>query len=158
MLSFIISYCQGGVSMKSDTLAELMFELIPLMDHTFVRPVDIEFRTTATITQVNILSSLRGGDMTMKELSEYMTISKQQMTLLVDKLVRKGFVARKACPDDWRFIIITITQAGMELLDSVYAFSMSILNQRTQAMSPEDRKTLAQAAMQLVSVLKKYDY
>ena len=49
-----------------------MFELIPLMDHTFVRPVDIEFRTTATITQVNILSSLRGGDMTMKELSEYM--------------------------------------------------------------------------------------
>lgn len=144
--------------MKSETLAELMFALIPLMDHTFVRPVDIEFRTTATLTQVNILSTLREKDMTMKELSEYMTISKQQMTLLIDKLVRKGFVARKACPDDRRIIIITITQGGRDLLDSIHEFSLSVLDQRTKSMSKEDRELLSQAARQLLSILTKYGY
>ena len=144
--------------MKSETLAELMFALIPLMDHTFVRPVDIEFRTTATLTQVNILSTLREKDMTMKELSEYMTISKQQMTLLIDKLVRKGFVARKACPDDRRIIIITITQGGRDLLDSIHDFALSVLDQRTKSMSKEDRELLSQAARQLLSILTKYGY
>jgi DNA-binding MarR family transcriptional regulator len=144
--------------MKSDTLAKLMFELIPLMDHTFVRPVDIKFRTTATLTQVNILSGLREKDMTMKELSEYMTISKQQMTPLIDKLVKKGFVTRKSDPDDRRMVIITLTQDGIDLLDSIHDYALSILDHRTKSMTPVDRKQLSLAATQLLSILKKYNY
>jgi MarR family 2-MHQ and catechol resistance regulon transcriptional repressor len=144
--------------MKSENLPELMFKLIPLIDHTFVRPVDIEFRTTVTLTQVNILSSLWDKDMTMKEISEYMTTSKQQMTLLIEKLVKKGFVIRKTSPDDRRIIIIEITQAGLDLLDSIHAFSLSILDQRTKSMSMEDRKMLESAATQLLFILEKYGY
>lgn len=142
--------------MHLTALSELIFELIPLLDHEFVKPVDIKFRSTISQTQVNILAALRKHDMTMKELSESMTISKQQMTILVDKLVNKKYTIRKTSAEDRRIIIIAITPAGLELLEKLRSFTLSILKEKMNTMSHDDQEAIAQAASQLHRVLTKY--
>lgn len=142
--------------MHLTALSELIFELIPLLDHEFVKPVDIKFRSTISQTQVNILAALRKHDMTMKELSESMTISKQQMTILIDKLVNKKYTIRKTSAEDRRIIIIAITPAGLELLEKLRSFTLSILKEKMNTMSHDDQEAIAQAASQLHRVLTKY--
>ena len=142
--------------MHLTALSELIFELIPLLDHEFVKPVDIKFRSTISQTQVNILAALRKHDMTMKELSESMTISKQQMTILVDKLVNKKYTIRKTSAEDRRIIIIAITPAGLELLEKLRSFTLSILKEKMNTMNHDDQEAIAQAASQLHRVLTKY--
>jgi DNA-binding MarR family transcriptional regulator len=142
--------------MHLTALSELIFELIPLLDHEFVKPVDIAFRSTISQTQVNILAALKKQDMTMKELSESMTISKQQMTILVDKLVNKKYTIRKTSAEDRRIIIIAITPAGLELLEKLRSFTLSILEEKMNTMSHDDQEAIAQAASQLHRVLTKY--
>ncbi|MCH4179672.1 MAG: MarR family transcriptional regulator [Megasphaera sp.] len=142
--------------MHLTALSELIFELIPLLDHEFVKPVDIKFRSTISQTQVNILAALKKHDMTMKELSESMTISKQQMTILVDKLVNKKYTIRKTSAEDRRIIIIAITPAGLELLEKLRSFTLSILKEKMNTMNHDDQEAIAQAASQLHRVLTKY--
>jgi DNA-binding MarR family transcriptional regulator len=142
--------------MKLIKLAELMFDLIPLMDYKFVRPVDIKFRSSITQAQMHILSDLQKNDMTMKELAENMMVSKQQMTIIIDKLVKNHYVIRKTAPEDRRVIVIAITQNAIDLLSSIKAFSLNILKIQMNVMNKEDQEILANAALQLHSVISKY--
>lgn len=52
----------------------------------------------------------------MSELAERLLLSRSGLTRRVDGLVREGWVARKACPDDRRGSLAQLTDLGFEVL------------------------------------------
>ncbi len=82
----------------------------------FLKDVDI------TTQQYNVLRILRGQHPSicnLKLIKERMLDRMSDASRIIDKLVLKGFVERKTCPDDRRNVNLLISKQGLELLQSL---------------------------------------
>ncbi len=75
-----------------------------------------------TSTQFNILRILRGQHpkpASINLLKERMLEKMSDVSRLVDRLMKKGWVDRQICPEDRRRAEVIITQEGLELLSKL---------------------------------------
>jgi DNA-binding MarR family transcriptional regulator len=72
-----------------------------------------------TSTQYRILHHLHQGRSIQSDLAFRLAVSKQSVTRLVDTLVEKRYLTRRADPDDRRRVIHTITAKGERALTRV---------------------------------------
>lgn len=75
-----------------------------------------------TEAQFNILRILRGqypNPSSINLLKERMLDKMSDASRLVDRLLQKGLVDRKICPDDRRRVEVVITEKGLELLNEI---------------------------------------
>ncbi len=82
-----------------------------------LRPHDL------THAQFNILKILNGSHpvpLSANDIKERMIFKNPDVTRLIDRLVKKGFVVRAICADNRRKVDISISQLGMELLDDLF--------------------------------------
>ena len=81
-----------------------------------LKPYDI------SLQQFNVLRILRGQKgkpANLSTLNDRMVTKASNTTRLVDKLLKKELVNRSTCPSNRRKIEITITEAGLSLLDEL---------------------------------------
>ena len=82
------------------------------------------FFKTYSITnqQFNVLRILKGQHpkpCTAKYIKEVMIFKAPDLTRLLDRLIEKGFVVRKACKQNRRELDINITKSGIDLLEQL---------------------------------------
>lgn len=73
-----------------------------------------------TLIQFHILRHVCHGIDSIGELAEKQQISRPAISQAVDLLVEKGLAERRRAEDDRRYVHIDLTEAGSELLDSVF--------------------------------------
>ncbi|NMB60867.1 MAG: winged helix-turn-helix transcriptional regulator [Chloroflexi bacterium] len=73
-----------------------------------------------TLIQFHILRHVCHGIDSVGELAEKQQISRPAISQAVDLLVEKGLVERRRAKDDRRYVHIDLTEAGSELLNSVF--------------------------------------
>lgn len=93
--------------------AASFIEGIRLISQTF-------FHKSSLLIPINQFSVLKlletEKSLTMSEIGEHLHLVKQQMTPLIDKLVRMGYVKRQDRPNDRRFIDIILTEEGLRFI------------------------------------------
>ena len=141
--------------MDNVNIQETMFNLISLLDQKFVRPMDQQFRTIISPLQVDVLALLTKKDATMTELSNKMFISKQQMTPIINKLVTKNLVQRTYVNDDRRLIRISITPAGLQLLENIKENALKIIADKLMNLDDNDKLCLSQTLADLHRIIHK---
>lgn len=73
-----------------------------------------------TAEQFHVLKNLGGeGEVVQTRLCELVMKSPANMTRILDRLEKKGVVARRANPEDRRSILVSLTVAGSTLLATV---------------------------------------
>jgi DNA-binding MarR family transcriptional regulator len=73
-----------------------------------------------TFSQYSVLLALsRAGPMQMNRLSEHMLVAPANVTGLVDRLGKKGYVRRKRDPKDHRLYVIEPTENGTRIFKSI---------------------------------------
>jgi len=95
--------------------------------------------------QFNILRILRGmypKPVTVKLLTERMIDKMSNASRLVEKLKQKGYVERKACPDDRRRVDIVITEQGMKVINEASAVVDQALRENMQSITTEEAMAL----------------
>jgi len=137
--------------------AEMLFNVIPLLDRHFVRSVDQQFRSVLTAMQVNVMVILTKKKATMTELSNEMLMSKQQMTPIIDKLVSQSFVKREYDNIDRRIIRIGVTQSGLDILAEIKEKVLGVLNDKLKDLDDNDLLCLNHALSDLFKVINKID-
>ncbi len=73
-----------------------------------------------THVQYNILRILRGvhpGPLYVGEVKNRLLFTNSDITRLLDRLIKKELVERKTCPENRRRIEVSITKAGLDLLE-----------------------------------------
>lgn len=102
-----------------------------------------------SIQQYNILRILRGmrpEPATVKILIERMIDKNSNASRLVDKLLKKGLLERNACSKDRRRVDVRITEAGLEMVETLSA----LLEQNNELVQLTDEE-----ALQLSDLLDK---
>lgn len=86
----------------------------------------------------------QGGDgsLSPSALAKDMMLSTSAMTNRLDRLEKRGLIARQTDPDDRRGLIIVLTAAGYALADSLVASHVATEERMLEALSAEEREQL----------------
>ncbi|MZD03886.1 MarR family transcriptional regulator [Streptomyces sp. SID5785] len=100
-----------------------------------------------TPTQRTVMARLdREGPATTAALARAEYVRPQSMRLTVGALEERGFVSRAPDPDDGRQSVVSVTDAGREVLASVRAAKQSWLARTLDSeLDAAERRTLAEA-------------
>ena len=96
-------------------------------------------------TQYNVLRILRGaGDDGLKcsEIGERMVTRDPDITRLLDRLEKQGWIERRRSTTDRRVVTTTITASGLALLNGLDAPIRELLDQMLGRLGPAKLQTL----------------
>lgn len=82
-------------------------------------------------------------DMTMTEFASAMNISRSTATVFVDRMAKKGLVARAASKENRRTVILRLTAKGKTAVRKHEKLKQAAFEKVFAVLSPSDRKNLA---------------
>ncbi len=99
---------------------------------------------TVTLTQVRALVIIASrGPMHLTALADDMGVHPSNATRTCDRLVAAGLLDRRDNPADRRHLLLTLTDAGRELVDAVMDRRRAAIGQILHQIGPDDRAQLA---------------
>jgi DNA-binding MarR family transcriptional regulator len=100
-----------------------------------------------SLSQLSALATLaKEGAMTPGALASRERVRPPSMTRVIAALAELGFVARTPHPDDGRQVLVSVSRAGVDLIEAERKASQEWLKQRLERLDPGQRKTLVVAA------------
>jgi DNA-binding MarR family transcriptional regulator len=96
-------------------------------------------------TEGEVLGILRGGPRRITELAELEGLAQPTMTLLVKRLEERGWVAREGLPADGRVVMVSITEAGLDVFEQFRALFAAALRSDLEALSDDQLADLLAA-------------
>lgn len=75
------------------------------------------------------------------------------MTRVIASLVDLGFIDRTAHPDDRRQVLVSVSPAGLDLIEAERKASREWLQQRLAELTAEQRQTLLEAADLMLAIV-----
>ena len=119
-------------------------------------------RTTATrdlsLTTAATLATLdRDGPQRLSELALHEGVTQPSMTALVSRLERDGLAARGADPSDGRAVVVSLTDAGREVLTARRSRRAARLAALLDRLGPDDRAAVEAAAGALTRLTAAVD-
>lgn len=135
-------------------IAENFSYLLALIHQKFIQPLSIPL----PLNQFGTLLCLRNNGMqTIGELSMRLKISKQQMSPIIDKLHKLGYIEREQDTSDRRNVNITLTQEGFDLLSSHNDNIVDLFEEKLMTIPDKaDLEELKQAQIALQRLINKY--
>src|SRR5271163_4482953 len=100
-----------------------------------------------SLSQLSALATLTNeGPMTPGALAIRERVRPPSMTRVIASLADEGFVDRAPHPDDGRQVLVSVSDAGAELLEAERRASQEWLAQRLDTLGGAERNTLREAA------------
>jgi len=93
----------------------------------------------------------------MRYYGEKLTISKPNLTPLVDKLIKDGLIERKENPDDRREIILSITKEGKDTLDEHKELMKKIVLEKLAFLDKDDLSELDNSLNTIINIFHKLE-
>lgn len=137
--------------------SETLLEVVPRFMHLIRTEMRVLAEQDLTVPQYRILANLRGEERTSTDLAEWLGVSLPAMSRMVDLLVGKGLLERKADPDDRRQTYLRLTAAGRGYYDRIRRAVERRLEARLKALSRSESQTLAAGLEVLGTLLGKQD-
>jgi DNA-binding MarR family transcriptional regulator len=85
----------------------------------------------------------------LHELSQYLTVSRANITGLIDNLVRKGYVKRVDHPTDRRVCLAQLTAKGKKWLDSFLPGHFKAIKQILSSLTEKEKSLLVQLLLKV---------
>lgn len=85
---------------------------------------------------------LHKGPLTISAIGEKVLLASASMTSAIDRLEKRGLVARKTCDKDRRVRYVELTAPGHELIRSIYAAHVKDLDFIVEGTTAEERRAL----------------
>ena len=124
-----------------DEILEGMFTVLPIFRKK-VQRIGEDFLKDKEISRAHaqIMKILRqNGPCTMTDLGKILSVSKPNITKLVDKLIELNLVKRKSDDSDRRLTYIELTQQGHDYLEKLMESMKASLSKKMQKFTEDDR-------------------
>jgi DNA-binding MarR family transcriptional regulator len=118
-----------------------LLETMTVLAVRHLAPHDVSFTTAATLGRL-----ARGGPQRLTRLAADEGVAQPSMTQLIQRLERQGLVRRVSDPADGRVRLISITEAGRELIQQRRAARAARLSDLIATLSAEDQLALDEMA------------
>lgn len=103
-----------------------------------------------TASQFGVLEALLHlGPLNQKTLGQKLLKSGGNMTLVIDNLQKEGLVERRQNPEDRRATMVSLTDKGEELINTVFPKHMANIVSQFSVLSNSEKKTLGSLCKKL---------
>lgn len=103
-----------------------------------------------SVTQFSVLEALLHlGPMCQRELGSKLLKSNANITLVIDNLEKRRLVKREANADDRRKFQISLTDAGKELISSIFPKHVEAIVAELSALEPAEQQLLGDLCRKL---------
>jgi MarR family transcriptional regulator, 2-MHQ and catechol-resistance regulon repressor len=107
-------------------------------------------RTNAHLTAYNLTTSQFAvlealyhlGTLSQVELAQKVLKSTGNMTLVLKNLEKRGLVCRERSPQDQRYVHVSLTQSGQELIDQILPVHVQGIVEAMGVLTAEEQATL----------------
>lgn len=141
---------------EEEGLKGKFFVVLPDFFHKLSRPVHQQLRLEMNPNQFWIMgATITNGRLSMSEISEFMHVSKQQVTQMVEKMIEQGYLVRQSDKSDRRKVYVVPTDAGWALAKRGKEIVASALQERLSKLDQEDCDKLSQALDTINHILAK---
>jgi DNA-binding MarR family transcriptional regulator len=96
-------------------------------------------------TEAGVLRAVSAQPRRITDLAAGEGVTQPAITLLVNRLEQRGWVARAADPADRRAVLVTLTSLGCEVFDRMRAEYRALLHEEMATLGDADVETLARA-------------
>ncbi|EES74567.1 transcriptional regulator, MarR family [Paenibacillus sp. oral taxon 786 str. D14] len=94
-----------------------------------------------TRTEFGVLDLLyHKGRQPIQQIGSKVLMSSGNITYVVDKLEKKGYVTRKDCVEDRRLVYAELTEQGREFIEEVFPQITGIIEEAVSGLSPEEKQ------------------
>jgi MarR family transcriptional regulator, 2-MHQ and catechol-resistance regulon repressor len=97
------------------------------------------------------------GPLLLGELQRKILVSSGGTTYVIDRLARKGFVARRPNPDDRRASFVELTPAGTELMDRIFPLHQRVIERAMSGIPEAEKGSLIGALKRLGHEARRLD-
>lgn len=136
----------------SRAFVETFIETYLLVRNNFYRQTQVPIPVNQFVV---LMALINDPSASISEISRTLNISKQQMTTIIDKLVKSGLAQRHPDINDRRRTVITITDAGMAILDQQKETVHLMFHERISCLSQEEIGQLTQATYTYNRLVRK---
>lgn len=139
------------MTMNTDIGHELTRAVLTTAD-TFLREGQRLFRPHGiTAAQYNVLSALAGAGegVSQRELGDLLVVDRSNVTGLIDRMEKAGWVRRTDDPADRRVYRVTLTTSGRRLWERVSPRYLDVVAQVTKGLNAKQAQATLQALKQL---------
>lgn len=114
-------------------------------------------RTTVCVsrTEVGVLRLLHERPRRITELAAEEHVTQPAITLLVNRLVERGWVQRGPDPSDRRAVLVSLTQTGEQTFAQLRAEYRALLHEEMATLDDDEVETLAAAVQVLDKVIDR---
>ncbi len=104
-----------------------------------------------TGAQLNILNIVgeAGGTISQAAMSEQVLIGKSSLSIVVDRMVQRGYIRRHVFPKDRRRVVLRLTPAGQRLWEKVHPLYKEEVDHAFGVIPVSRRKALHEGMKQL---------
>ena len=134
----------AGVSIRKrqlDEIAEALPQRASALSRLFLTRTSI----CVSRTEVGVVRSLHTRPRRITELAADEGVSQPGMTLLVNRLVGRGWVRRVADPRDGRAVLVSLTAGGEAAFELLRAEYRAMLHEEMATLEDADIDTLARS-------------
>jgi DNA-binding MarR family transcriptional regulator len=111
--------------------------------------------STRQMETLEALFHKQDKSLTPAQLAEETHLTRSAMTSNLDSLQKRGYLSRKAHPNDRRRLIISLTQKGLELCENIMPARYRDMSRVMQCLSSEMRDTLHTIYNRLIENIRK---
>lgn len=102
------------------------------------------------LTEFAVLELLyHKGDQPIQAIGQKVLLASSSITYVVDKLEKKMYLERKACPKDRRVTYADLTEAGRTLMDEVFPQHEQMIHELFSGLNRAEKETMIQQLKQL---------
>lgn len=143
---------------KEGELAADFFQMLNAIN-LFTRDLNTEIiafseKRGLTLQRFYVLYSLKlFPNESLKSLAQSLGVSSSSMSLMIDRLVKDGFVYRKEDEEDRRRIKIELTKKSEELIKDGQALTIRILRSWLEEMAEDEQQRLKEAVHSFIPII-----
>jgi DNA-binding MarR family transcriptional regulator len=141
------------------TQAETKAAILAVLDAiTLAEPIQAKLWQVShiTMTQLSVLRQLRAGPAAVGRLGAEVGLSPASVTRLVDRLEKRGLVARSRGAEDRRRVDVRLTAQGERVLGESKVFKGSDVHLAVEAMTTEERRLMTSGLQRFVELARAF--
>jgi DNA-binding MarR family transcriptional regulator len=143
----------GGEDMDALEIFKTLFSLV--MRFSSYLPSNEEISDMKTTELYAFLYVALFGPKKMKEIAEFLSTTKSNVTNVVDSLEKRGLVVREMDPVDRRTYRVVLTEKGKKIFEEILSNFESLLKSVLEKFSEEDLKVVSEGFNRMVEALSR---
>jgi len=128
---------------------------LPRRANTLARLFRVHTSVQATRTEMGVIAILDEGPRRITELAAAEGVTQPAMTLVVNRLEERGWVARRPDPTDARAVLAALTPAGRRVIEQMRVEYRALVHEEMASLSDDDVAALSRAVEVLDQLIER---